>query len=327
MDGFEFSLWRLFLVGALAIFVFWFLWISRGTEDADPNTFSYRLHRAWRRIAFWAGDVKVLHNDFFGIIRIPWLTWDAHGYRVGHEELLGACKLLKPGDIMLATKEGYLFSNWAIPGCFKHAGVIVCEADRAYTIKTPLDLDSRFERGSLVIDPTSVKLVEAVSEGVLMRHPEYARADRMIFLRPKDLPESDGVRAAEMAKKLVGCQYDASFNFNIESEIERFEGEVKQEDVAELIRSRQNVQAEYDMAFSCTEVAATAWWHQRRQLGIVRIKSRGRVIIVADQFVNRSFMVVWTNVKVDEAKKLGLHEEGLRELEVYWQEWEKAKNG
>ena len=321
----ELSLWNLFSIGVLVLFILWFLWISRGTEDADPNTISYRLHRAWRRIAFWAGDVKVLHNDFFGIVRIPWLTWDAHGYRVGHEELLEACKLLKLGDIMLATKEGYIFSNLAIPGCFKHAGVIVCDAHRAYTFKRLLN----GEGNEVVIDPTPVRLVEAISEGVVIRHPAYARADRMIFLRPNYLTDADGVYAAKMAMKMVGCKYDASFNFNIESEVEHFAAAglaEQQEDTAELIRSRQTVKAEYDIAFSCTEVAATAWWHKRRDLGISRIKSRGRLVIVADQFVNRSFQVVWTNVTVDEAKRFGLHEEGLGELEAYWHSWEKVRS-
>jgi hypothetical protein len=279
----------------IAVFFVWFLWISRGTNDADPNTLNYRLHRAWRRLAFWAGDVRLDWQWYFGIIPLPLISWVHYEPSVSIEELLETCKKLKKGDVMLATKFGYVFSNLAIPGCFKHAGIIV-------------------EDGGTV-------LVEAVSEGVMSRHPLYARGDRMIFLRPKHMSDDERNHAADLAKRFVGCEYDASFEFNIDDELDYFKGvsDYDLEDHSlELKRVVQNHMAEYDVAFSCTETVAAAWWFRRKQLGIFRKVVRGRLCIVADQFINRDFSVVWTNVTVDEAKKVGLSEESVREIEDYW---------
>lgn len=285
---------------AVAAVVLWFLWISRSNGDADNKTLAYRFHLAWRRFAFWAGDVKFGWQWYFGLLPLPHFSWVQHEYRVSPEDLLGACKLLKGGDIMLATKDGYVFSNAAIPGCFKHAGIIT-------------------HAGS---DVALHQLVEAVSEGVVERHPLHARADLMIFVRPKHMHDSERIEAVKTARNLVGCAYDSDFEFDIEKELsllnQQMSSDVDKEDTSELSRLKINMQGGYDIAFSCTEVVATAWWFRRRQLGIARKRVRGRFCIVADQFVNRDFTIVWTNVSESEAEKRGLHEEGVRELAAYW---------
>jgi hypothetical protein len=285
----------------------WFLWISRGGKDADDveakglrERLSYRFHRAWRRLAFWAGNVHFMWQWYF-FIPLPHITWAHHGYKVDIDELLKVCKYLFPGDVVLATKHGYLFSNSAIPGCFKHAAIIT--------------------RGGP--DAAYVRLVEAVSEGVLAHHPLNARADLMIIVRPQAMTKEEQSYAALIAEKIVGCRYDASFNFNIDDELARIGAGDKsaftEVDQRELVRAHMNFQAEFDIAFSCTEVVATAWWHRRRQLGISRKKVRGRLVITADQFVNRDFDIVWTNVTPEEAEARGLHEEGVREIKRYWE--------
>jgi hypothetical protein len=279
------------------------VYLARPDDSADDPSWAYLWHRIWRRIAFWAGDVRLDWQWYF-FIPFPLISWTHHEYAVTYETLLDVCKMLEPGDLMLATKNGYVFSNAAIPGCFKHAGVIVegprgCHSDD--------------------IDPTTVRLVEAVSEGVVRRHLLWARGDLMIFLRPKDVDFEDRAKAVRIADKIVGCRYDAGFDFNIEDELKHMSvGDAESEEREELERVKRNFKAEFDVAFSCTEVAAAAWWHKRKPLGIVRQRVRGRMCIVADQFVNRSFQIVWTNVTVAQAEKEGLGEEGLRELDAYW---------
>ena len=75
-----------------------------------------------------------------------------------------------------------------------------------------------------------------------------------------------------------------------------------------------------DAAFSCTETVAFSWWHKREQLRLYRKLHRGKDVIVADDYVNGGFSVVWAskNVTLDTAKKLGLSEEGLHLLEEYF---------
>lgn len=288
------------------LLVFIFFYLARPDRSADDPSWAHMSHRIWRRIAFWAGDVRVDWQWYF-FIPFPLISWTHHEYAVTYEELLSVCQLLQPGDIALITKNGYVFSNLAIPGCFKHAGVITSGPMR-------IMCDSRG-------DPTFVRLVEAVSEGVVRRHLLWARGDLMIFLRPKAVSHSDCEEAVRIANMIVGCRYDASFDFNIETELKHMGVNMRaihDEERYNLERSKANFQSEFDVAFSCTEVVATAWWHKRKQLCIVRQRVRGKLCIVADQFINRSFQVVWTNVTVEQARKAGLGEEGLRELEIYW---------
>jgi len=145
----------------------------------------------------------------------------------------------------------------------------------------------------------------------------------MIYLRPRNVSEADIERFERIIHKLVGAKYDVNFSFNMEEELKWLKAtniDVKkaEEDESELKRAVQNHRGEFDMAFSCTETVATAWWHKRHALRLYRKKSRGRMVIVADQFVNHGWEIVWTNVKPEEAKKWGLHEEGVSMLKDYW---------
>jgi hypothetical protein len=180
-----------------------------------------------------------------------------------------------------------------------------------------------------ICDVSRVKLIEAVSEGVQEHHPCHARGDYMIILRPKNASAEETRQAIKTARKIVGCDYDASFKFDIERELTELHKkktivssikEIKSidEDIKELKTAAVNVKAEYDMGFSCTETVAVAWWHKRNELRIYRQYKRGRSIITADQFVNRGFGIIWTNVTPSVAVKRGLHEEGLGMLDEYW---------
>ncbi len=279
---------------AAVLFLVWFFWVTRHGGEADGRGAYNRLQRGWRRIAFWAGDVCVMGS-------FPWVTWDKHGHRITEEEWMDAVALMRPGDVILTTHEGYIFSNSAIPGCFKHAGFIAAG---------PVRGDPE------LIDIRPARLIEAVSAGVKKWHPARARADRAIILRPKNVTQADIDRAVAVAERIVGCDYDAGFKFNIEAElkelkrISQIDAERAAKDEKELKTAQTNVCAEFDMAFSCTETVATAWWHKRHDLQLYRNPSRGRNVIIADQFVNYGFEVVWTNVTGDQAKALRMPEQG-----------------
>jgi hypothetical protein len=288
----------------------WFFYLTRHGGEADGKGVYNRLQRGWRRLAFWAGDICVLRH-------FPWITWDKHGCRVSEEEWMDAMAELRSGDIVLTTHERYPLSNLAIPGCFKHAGLIV---------------EGPMLAGGLP-DIRSARVVEAVSEGVQDWSPMRMRADRMIVLRPKDMTEDDVRRAKTRAVRIVGCNYDASFKFNMEQELawlgcapdavfkarELAREGVTTDAIKEFAIAVHNIEAaHFDMAFSCTEVVALAWWHKREELRLFRRRSRGRNVIVADQLVNNGSVVVWTNVASAEGERFGLHEEGVELLKHYW---------
>lgn len=232
------------------------------------------FHNLWRKLVFWVGDIRRIKH-------FPFLTWDVHEHMINYEECFEAMRLAKAGDIGLHRDLGYL-SNIAIPGCFKHAFVFIAPN----------------------------KIVEAVSEGVLLRHCFWPiRSDYSIILRPKNITPDELKNAMRKAGSIVGCQYDADFKFDLEDEIKHFD----------LDDVRENLST-WDGGFSCTEVAAFTWWHKKDDLRLFRKKVRGKLVIVADDFINNSFEIVWLSksVTLDVVQNLGLDEEGVSMIEEYW---------
>lgn len=306
---------QMYLAAIVAVFLtVWFFYITRSGGEIDSKGVYSRLHRAWRRIAFWAGDVKRINH-------FPFITWAHSDYSVSYEAWLEAIKHSRAGDVALATKNGYFMSNSAIPGVFKHAMIFTQSP-------TCLEIGAR-----VLCDVSDARIVEAISEGVVEHHPLHARGDAIIILRPRGADADEIAKAVERARRIVGCDYDAGFNFDIEAELKELDrgqrvaaalpiGDAIERSMQEAKKELQvavtNVQAEYDVAFSCTEVVAMCWWHLRERLRIYRAKLRGRMVICADQFVNHGFEIVWTNVSVDRAVEGGMHEEGVQMIENYW---------
>jgi hypothetical protein len=215
---------------------------------------------------------------------IPWFTWKEHRPYVFYEEIMDALKLLKIGDIGLHLEWG-AFSNLAIPGFMKHAWI---QTNASHS------LDRQ-------------RIVEATQEGVWEKHPLVPmRSDYVIMVRPRYVEEQDCVRAIHKARKIVGCKYDVDFKFDIEDELD------------ELKQHSDNMKR-FDKAFSCTETVSFSWWHCHEQLRLFRSKRRGKEVILADDFLRRTFEIVWMSdsVTTDIADKYGLHDEGLGMIEEY----------
>jgi hypothetical protein len=143
------------------------------------------LHRIFRKVVFWVGDVRRLRG-------FPWITWDVSQHRIEFDEVLrDAIPKLETGDIVLHRDEGYL-SNLFIGGFMIHAGIYVGDG----------------------------YIVEAISEGVVKRHAAHIlHSDYAMILRPKIDPAStkeDAIHeATKWAEKVVGCPYDELFDFDV----------------------------------------------------------------------------------------------------------------
>ncbi len=286
------------IAGGLAL-VAWLLYVTRSGGDHDSKVRT-RLGRAYRRIVFWAGDIRRISH-------FPWLTWDVHEHLVEYDEALRALPEIRPGDVGLHRDRGY-FSNMAIPGFMKHAWIHINGPAR-FTTSDGIDH----------ADTTSMQIVEAVSEGVVRRSALFPiRSDYTIILRPRDASEKEITHAIRKAERVVGCEYDADFKFDIEEELEHFgaPGEDRDEaaeDLREMDVISTNMSAEWDGGFSCTETVSFAWWHHRRALRLFRKPARGKMVILADDMINNGFEIVWMSDSVtpEVARKLGLGEEGV----------------
>ncbi len=235
------------------------------------------MHDIWRKLVFWVGDIKKIKH-------FPFVTWHVESHEVSFEEATKALKLIKAGDIGLHRDSGFL-SNFFIGGCFVHGWYHL----------------------------SSIEVVEAISEGVVKRHSLYPmHSDMVVILRPKRVNKSDITEANRKAEAIIGCQYDANFKFDIESEIDIV-------DTKEVTNVKENM-LKYDKGFSCTEVVSFCWYHMRDQLGIFRKNRSGREIITADDFLNNSWEIVWLSASCtsETCKKLKLPEEGLEMINNYW---------
>jgi len=291
----------------------WFLYITRSGGDHDRKVRT-RLGRAWRRLVFWAGDIRRISH-------FPWITWDAHEHLVEYDEAAAALPHVRPGDIGLHRDRGYL-SNLAIPGFMKHAWIHV---------DGPVSCTD--SEGHARFDTTGLQIVEAVSEGVVERSALFPiRSDYTIILRPREAGEREVARAVEKARCIVGCEYDADFKFDIEEELEHFGApgatrEEAAEDLQEIDVFSTNLAAEWDGGFSCTETVSFAWWHCRRALRLFRKPARGKMVILADDMINNGFEIVWMSESVtpEVAAKLGLGEEGVEMIRAWRRRQEEEK--
>jgi hypothetical protein len=245
------------------------------------------LQAIWRKIVFFVGDVH--HVPTF-----PWVSWGIKKHNMGYDEILEALPIIQYGDIGLHRDNGFL-SNIAIPGFMKHGWIYVQDG---------------LEKPSIV---------EAISQGVIERNSIYPTySDYTIIVRPLHVSEEERKGACRKAEAIVGEQYDVNFAFDIEKELTYYQG-LKVDDASQDLLEAQVGLREYSPAFSCTEVCSYAWWHKRELLRLYRSERRGKHCIIADDFLNGSWEIVWMSqsVTLDSAKKLGLHEEGLSMVAAY----------
>lgn len=241
----------------------------------------------WKKLVFFAGDIRRL-NSF------PWVTWAVHEHQIDYDEVLEVLPLIKYGDIGIHRDSGYL-SNIAIPGFMKHGWMHV---------------DDGMEQPGIV---------EAISEGVVMRSPIYPIfSDYTIILSPINVTDEERKGACKKAKNIIGEDYDVNFEFDIEEELRYYTGTHK-EDAKEDLYEIQKYRKKYDHAFSCTELVSYSWWHKREELRLYRKERKGKSVIIADDFLNGGWDVKWLSKSVTPgvANRYGLHEEGLSMIEEY----------
>jgi len=241
------------------------------SPELKYHSFWYKLKA---KIIFWCGRIHRLHS-------FPWVTWSVNEHKMDFRESRQACTIALPGDIGLHKDEGF-FSNLAIPGAFKHAWIVVDDN----------------------------KCVEAIQKGVLHRDHLYPLiSDYAIILRPRNVTKEDVKEAVRRAISIVGCDYDANFNFNFE----------ESDKVLAEKYTRNLAAGAFHPAFSCTETVAFSWYHKRDHLRIFRSIQAGREAVVADDFLKMNYDILWMSesVTLEWATKMGMHEEGRQKIKNY----------
>jgi hypothetical protein len=230
-----------------------------------------------KRLIFLAGDIRREHC-------LGGFAWGKYEHLVDYDEMEMAVERSYPGYIGLHRNRGDL-SNIAIGGFMKHAWLVDKHNHSA--------------------------IIEAVSEGVVQRHPFHPLStDYAVILKPR-VTEKARYEAVERAHRMIGCPYDDTFTFDIEVIDDLFQDK----DTA-LANMKQ-----YGLGVSCTEMVALCYVGHRRELGLYRTKAAGRQVILPDSFLSTAhFEVTWASKHTtpDNAHELGLHEEGQEMLREYW---------
>lgn len=260
------------VVGLVVALISFLAWIILSPE--------LKYHSAWYKIK---AKIIFKFGDFRLIRSFPRITTEIkEEFETDFKDIRKGDSLSKPGDVGLHRIWGN-FSNLGIPGAFKHAW--------------------------LVIDGN--KCIEATSEGVIERDALYPLAtDYAVILRPKDVTEDEIAMAIKRAKAIIGCEYDANFNFDLDQANDEIV-------VREQGQYSKNITAgAFHAAFSCTETVGFSWFHCRNKLRIFRTNYAGRDAIVADDFLKMDFDVVWAspNLTKEWMESVGLHEEGRNKI-------------
>ena len=122
---------------------------------------------------------------FLGKLQAPWVTKKITGY--DYEEILSK---IRPGDILLTRALGF-FSNFLIPGYWKHVGVM-CEGNY---------------------------VVEALGDGVVKTYlADFVLSkDSVMVVRPTFCNEKIACEASREALNYVGANYDYEFELDNEA--------------------------------------------------------------------------------------------------------------
>lgn len=128
--------------------------------------------------------------------------------------------LLKPGDILLTRRDGYL-SNTFLPGFWGHAGMYIGTREE---IDKELGTDDDLEAALKVYDGKDrdgepFMAIEAIGEGVRLSSLEFAlHANLVAVLRPKLSPEQKRT-AIVRAMGMLGAPYDFAFDLSSQDKI------------------------------------------------------------------------------------------------------------
>lgn len=184
--------------------------LSEGKADITWNTLK-------AGIGLPAYRAQTLVSTLVGFVRSPL-----------HSEPLDAKEVrrsilprLKPGDILITRRDGYL-SNTFLPGNWGHAALFlgsVGDVAKTAPLSGPRIADLLKKYDGKDIDGFPLAAIEAIGEGVRFSSIEFAlHANRVAVLRPKLSPEKLAA-ALSRAMSYEGAPYDFSFDLSSQDKI------------------------------------------------------------------------------------------------------------
>jgi len=196
--------------------------LSSLTVGSDLQPFKRTVKRLWfptqKKVAEWMGDTRIRRIG---------------RYLITHQQQEEMDKHLEPGDVMLSRKNWYL-SNVGLPGFWPHAILYIGDPGKFESyFDDPLVLSyikelsgsevslgtylqnrwpAEWFRYQLGDQGEPYRVLEAVSEGVMINTMAHASGDYMMALRPR-LDKKAKAQAIIEAFSHLGKPYDFDFDF------------------------------------------------------------------------------------------------------------------
>jgi len=187
------------------------------TVGGDLQPLKRVVRRTWyptqKGVAEWFGDTK---------------TRRIGRYLITDEQVAEAAQKLRPADVLVSRKNWYL-SNLGLPGFWPHAILYIGEPEQLLALNDDPELQE-FLQGRSLGDYLAgrhgarwgqylageeghmYRVIEAVSEGVILNTLEHAAGDYLAGLRPR-LSPLERVQAIDAAFSELGKPYDFDFDF------------------------------------------------------------------------------------------------------------------
>jgi len=166
--------------------------------------------------------------SFLGDVRLRRIGW----YLITPEQQEAIDAALEPGDVLLGRKNWYV-SNVGLPGFWPHAILYIGDPTKLATLDQDPDvaawatasgatgtytqwLAARFPRAWAAYaaghEGHPIRVIEAISEGVVLNSFDHVTGDTLGGLRPK-LPPLAKAQAIAYAFAQIGKPYDFDFDF------------------------------------------------------------------------------------------------------------------
>ncbi len=187
------------------------------TVSGDLQPLKRVVRRTWyptqKGVAEWFGDTK---------------TRRIGSYLITDEQVEHAAQDLRPGDVLVSRKNWYL-SNVGLPGFWPHAILYIGEPEQLLVLNEDPEVQEFLlgrSLGDFMADRHGARwgeylagedghlyrVIEAISEGVVLNTLEHAAGDYLAGLRPR-LSPLERLLAIDAAFSELGKPYDFDFDF------------------------------------------------------------------------------------------------------------------
>ena len=174
--------------------------LFRSAQNIFKESMGRKVYTVQSNVAEFFGDTRIYQRD-------PFITV---------KQIKEVAPRFRPGDIILERRNWYMSNPW-LPGFWPHAALYIGSPEelKEYDVLDHPDVKKYLPEYQMKTEHgDSLKIIEAVSEGVILNTLEHSiHADYVVVLRPR-LNKKQISEAIVRAFRNLGREYDFNFDFD-----------------------------------------------------------------------------------------------------------------